>query len=421
MIDHATGLSSSAELTVRAMNTFAFSLHGLLSHNSDENILCSPASVVWALAMVIAGAHGQTKNDMVKALGIGALNIPLGRALAEIDAATPKGAVDLHLANAVWCQEGYAFKESFLKALAHGLRAHVQFADFGDAAGAARHINAWVQEETRGRIRDLLTPRHIARLTRAILVNAVYFAGRWEGEFFEEMTEDRPFWVTPNRSIEVPTMRRTDFYRHITGHKFEAIELPFRTQTYEEVLEESDGISLRSTVAVPGGGSDFALCVVLPEKSGLGDEPEFDVMCAAEIEWRSAQSKHLDLHLPRFTLQSCYDLTRALRAMGFAAAFEQDADFSVATDDPEGLQIDQVIHQAFIRVDEKGAEAAAATAAVILAGGRAEPPKEFKVNRPFVFMIRDVRTGLIYFIGRVSNPTGHSAELPLEGEINFAD
>src|SRR5215813_2166824 len=214
MIDHATGLSSSAELTVRAMNTFAFSLHGLLSHNSDENILCSPASVVWALAMVIAGAHGQTKNDMVKALGIGALNIPLGRALAEIDAATRKGAVDLHLANAVWRQEGYAFKESFLKALAHGLRAHVQFADFGDAAGAARRINAWVEEETRGRIRDLLSPRHISELARAILVNAVYFAGRWENEFDQDMTEDRPFWVTPGQSIEAPTMRRTDFFKH---------------------------------------------------------------------------------------------------------------------------------------------------------------------------------------------------------------
>jgi serpin B len=93
-----------------------------------------------------------------------------------------------------------------------------------------------------------------------------------------------------------------------------------------------------------------------------------------------------------------------LRALGFAAAFEQDADFSAATDDPEGLQIDQVIHQAFVRVDEKGAEAAAATAMVLRAGGIAEPPKEFKVDRPFLLMIRDVRTGLIYFMGRVSNP-----------------
>ena len=100
--------------------------------------------------------------------------------------------------------------------------------------------------------------------------------------------------------------------------------------------------------------------------------------------------------------------------MGFAAAFERAADFSDATDDPDGLQIDQVIHQSFVRVDEKGAEAAAATAAIMLAAGIPEPPKEFKVDRPFLFMIRDTRTGLIYFIGRVSNPTGHSAALPLE-------
>lgn len=407
MMDQAVRLSSSAELTVRAMNAFAFSLHRMLARDGDENLLCSPASIVWALAMVLAGASGQTKRDMVKALGIEYLDVPLGSALAEIDAGTRKGALELHLANAVWRQEGYAFKEFFLKALADDLRARVRFADFADAAGAARRINAWVEEETQGRIRDLLSPRGIAPLTRAILVNAVYFAGRWENEFDEEMTEDRPFWVTPDRSIEVPTMQRTGFYRHITGSKYEAVELRFRTQTYEEVLEETDvGITLRKRVAVPGGGSDFALCVILPEKSGLGAEPEFDVMCAEEIDWRAAQSRHLDLHLPRFTLQSCHGLKRALRAMGFAAAFEQDADFSAATDDPEGLQIDQVIHQAFVRVDEKGAEAAATTA-MMLVGGMAEPPKEFKVDRPFVFMIRDVRTGLIYFIGRVTNPIAH--------------
>jgi serine protease inhibitor len=408
MMDHAVGLSSSAELTVRAMNAFAFSLHRVLSRDGDENLLCSPASVVWALAMVLAGARGQTKKDMVKALGIEYVDVPLGRALAEIDAATRKGAVELHLANAVWRQEGYAFKESFLKALADDLRAHVQLADFEDAAGATRRVNAWVKEETRGRIRDLLSPRHISRLARAILVNAVYFAGRWENEFDEDMTENRPFWVTPDRSIVVPTMRRTDLFRYVAGNKFEAVELPFRKETYEEVLEESNGITLRTAVAVPGGGSDFALCIILPERDGLGGESEFDVMRAAEIDWRVARWGQLDLHLPRFTLSSCYDLTRALRTMDFAAAFEQDADFSGATDDPDGLQIDQVIHQSFVRVDEKGAEAAAATAAVMLAGGIPEPPKEFKVDRPFLFMIRDARTGLIYFIGRVGNPISHS-------------
>jgi len=389
------------------MNAFAFSLHRVLARDGDENLLCSPASVVGALAMVLAGACGQTKKDMVKALGIECLDVPLGRVFAEIDAATRKGAIDLHLANALWCREGHAFKESFLKALADDLRAHVQFVDFADAAGAVSLVNAWVEEETRGRIRDLLSPRHISRLARAILVNAVYFAGRWEDEFDEDMTEDRPFWVTPDRSIEVPTMRRTDFFRHIAGCRFEAVELPFRRQTYEEVLEERDGITLRSAVAVSGGGSDFALCVILPEKSGLGGEAEFDVMRAAEIDWRAAQARHLDLHLPRFTLHSCHELTRALRAMGFAAAFEQDADFSGATADPEGLLIDQVIHQSFVRVDEKGAEAAAATA-MVMVGGILEPPKEFKVNRPFLFMIRDLHTGLIYFIGRVSNPISHS-------------
>ena len=407
MMDHAVDLSSSAELTVGAMNAFAFSLHRMLSRDGDENLLCSPASVVWALAMLLAGARGQTKKDMVEALGIENLDVSLGRTLAEIDAATRKGALELHLANAVWRQEGYAFKEPFLKALADDLRAHVRFADFKDAAGVARRINAWVEEETRGRIRDLLSPRHISRLARAILVNAVYFAGRWENEFEEDMTEDRPFWVTPERSIDAPTMRRTDFFKHIAGYKFEAVELPFRRQTYEEVPEESEGITFRSPVAVPGGGSDFALCVILPERSGLAGEPEFDVMRAAEIDWRTARSRHLDLHLPRFTLRSCYDLTRTLRAMGFAAAFEQDADFSGATDDPDGLQIDQVIHQSFVRVDEKGAEAAAATA-MVMVGGILEPPKEFKVDRPFLFMIRDARTGLIYFIGRVSNPISHS-------------
>jgi serine protease inhibitor len=149
MVDHAVGLSSSAQLTVRSMNAFAFSLHSVLSRDGNENILCSPASVVWALAIVIAGTSGQTRNEMVKALGIEPLSVPLGSALAEIDAATRKGAVDLHLANAVWHQEGYAFKTAFLQALADDLRAHVQFADFGDAAGAARRINAWVEEDAR--------------------------------------------------------------------------------------------------------------------------------------------------------------------------------------------------------------------------------------------------------------------------------
>jgi serine protease inhibitor len=314
---------------------------------------------------------------------------------------------------------GYSFKESFLKALADDLRAHVQFADFEDEVGAAGRINAWVEGETRGRIRDLLSPRHISRLARAILVNAVYFAGRWQDEFDEEMTEDRPFWVMPDRPIEVPTMRRTGHFKHIAGHKFEGVELPFRTQTYEEVIEETDGIRLLKAVPVPGGGSDFALCVILPEWSGLGGESEFDRLRAvARIDWHTAQLRRLDLHLPRFKLHSCYDLTRALRAMGFAAAFEQDADFSGAADDPDGLQIDQAIHQAFVRVDEKGAEAAAATAIVFAGAGILKPPTVFKVDRPFLFMIRDARTGLIYFIGRVSNPIGHSAALPLEREIN---
>lgn len=327
-----------------------------------------------------------------------------GASLKEIDAATRKGAIKLRLANAFWAQEGYPFKESFLRALADEFDARAELIDFRDAAGAAGAINSWVDDQTRGRISKLLTPAHISPLTTLALVNAVYFAGRWQNEFPERATAPRTFWLTGEVAVDVPTMMQSERFKLIRGETFEAIELPFRKARRVEDMERGEQAH-QTTAADPAEGSDFVFVIVLPrEREGLA-ALEADLGGIAEIDcWNAAPAVMLDLQMPKFKVEWSDNLIPALSRIGLAPAFARDADYSVATDCPGGLSVSAVIHKAFVKADEKGAEAAAATAILMPRSARPEPTETVKVDRPFLFLIRNAKTGAIYFIGRVTDP-----------------
>jgi serpin B len=403
MMTRNAGLSAAARSTILAQNRLAFSLYGELARSAEGNVVCSPASVVYAFAMLCRAAHGATQHAIADALGMQENAADPSASLKEIDAATRKGAIELHLANAFWAQEGYPFKDSFLKALADKFDARAEFIDFADAAGAADAINSWVSDQTSGRISNLVSAARIRPLTTLALVNAVYFAGRWHNEFPERATAPRPFWLTAEEAVEVPTMMQSNEFKHIQGESFDALELPFRRAMHIEDIE-GGAQTHPGTGSNRVDGSDFVFSIVLPKECGGLAVLEADLDRIAEIDWNAAPPIMLDLQMPKFKVEWSGDLILALSQIGMAPAFAAGADYSAATDSPGGLSVGAVIHKAFVKADERGAEAAAATAILMERSARREPTVTVKVDRPFLFLIRDARIGAIYFIGRVTDP-----------------
>jgi serpin B len=354
------------------------------------NLFFSPHSVSVALAMTSEGARGETQQEMRAALrlpaeGPGDGYQRLARALEPRTIRTAEGEVPayrLASANALWGQHGYAFVPEFGARLAAAYAARFSEVDFRRPDAARAAINAWAEEATAGKIRDLLPQGLPTPDTRLVLTNAVHFKAGWAESFPARATEDGTFARDGGGEVRVRLMRRTDGFTYGETERAQVLEIPYQ-----------------------GGG--MSMVVVLPKtKGGLAE-----VESSEGIEaWTGALQRgaYVAVKLPRFTFSTGFELTEALKGLGMRRAFDgQAADFS-GISAAERLFVGAVLHKAFVAVDEKGTEAAAATAVAIPAAeapGPERTPIPFTADHPFLFLVRHRATGTVLFLGRVADPS----------------
>jgi serpin B len=369
-----------------AGNHFAFDLYGRL-RTEPGNLFFSPASISAALAMTYAGADGRTAEEMADVLHFTLPGEPLHAAYASFLGGVSSGSdttYELRIANRLWGQEGFRFLPPFLDVTREHYGAELAQVDFAGATEQARQqINAWVADQTNQKIQDLLPSGVLDNLTRLVLTNAIYFKGKWADPFREGATQDAPFFVSADRTIDVPLMAQQETYSYLASDELQILELPYE-------------------------GRALSMLVLLPRRvDGLADLEE---RLSAEnfAEWSSALARReVRVFLPRFKLTSQFKLSDTLAAMGMPSAFDaKEADFSRMSSERDDIYISAVVHEAFVDVNEEGTEAAAATGAVAsVTSAPAREPEVFRADRPFAFLIRDNATGSVLFLGRVTNPS----------------
>jgi serpin B len=375
--------SDLAEL-VNGNTMFAFDLYRFLRKEKDGNLFYSPYSISLALAMTYAGARGETERQMANTLHFTLPQDRLHPAFNSLDldlASRGKGGrgFQLNIVNAIWGQQGYKFLPTFLDVLAENYGAGLRLLDFASDPEASRvTINDWVSDQTNGRIKDLIPQGIIDALTRLVLTNAIYFKAAWAEPFDVEQTRDGPFYLLDGGQVTVPMMSHVASFGYAEGEGYQAVELPY------------DGRELAMVIFLPAAGKFEEF------------ENSLDVGKARAIV-ESLSYKEVALTMPRFKVESGFSLAKVLSAMGMPAAFSRGADFS-GMDGTLRLYIREVMHKAFVSVDEEGTEAAAATAVIMKEKGLPSMPVKITVNRPFIFLIRDIKTGTILFVGRVVNP-----------------
>jgi len=368
-----------------ASNRFAFDLYGRL-RGQGGNLFFSPYSLSSALAMTSAGAHGETARQMAAVLHLpaGAVPIHCGYAALRDDLNAPGKPYELAVTSALWGQKGYGFLPGFLGLLKTHYGAPLAELDFAaDADGARRTINAHVEKATREKIKDLIAKGQLAAQTRLVLTNAIYFKGRWTLPFDKKAAREDDFLLAPGSKVRVPMMNRVAEYPYADAGDCLALALPYE-------------------------GGALAMIVLLPKQAdGLAAlEKSLSAAKVAECLARM-RAQEVQVALPRFTMTTAFLLRETLAAMGMPDAFDSaKADFTGMNGGKEPLWIGQVIHKAFVEVNEEGTEAAAATAVVAEGREAPAPPPVFRADRPFLFLIRDVRSGCILFLGRVADPRG---------------
>jgi serpin B len=372
-----------------ANSAFAFDLYQAL-RKKPGNLFYSPHSISLALAMTYAGARSATATQMANTLhftlspdslhpAFNSLDLELARRGEGAKGKNGKG-FRLNIVNAIWGQDGYKFRPEFLDVLAENYGAGLRLLDFVQAAEESRvTINNWVSDQTEDRIKDLIPRGEIDPLTRLVLTNAIYFNAAWRLPFSKDRTADGLFYLLDGSKVTVPMMKQNESWRYAEGQGYQAVELPY------------DGQQLAMVILLPGAGQFAAF-------EGSLNAEQVDAIV------RGLAPKQVALTMPKFSYDSSFMLNETLRAMGMAQAFTPGvADFS-GMDGTHELFIGAVMHKAFVSVDEAGTEAAAATAVTMRVTGTVGEPVKVTVDRPFVFLIRDLETGAILFVGRVVNP-----------------
>jgi serpin B len=375
-------------LLTEGNSAFAFELYQAL-REEEGNLFYSPHSVSVALAMTYTGARNETAEQMAATLQFLLEQERLHPAFNWLDvelASRGEGAKGkdgqgfrLNIVNAIWGQKDYNFLSTFLDVLAENYGAGLRILDFINETESSRlTINQWVSDQTEGRIEELIPQGAIDSLTRLVLTNAIYFNAAWEYPFDEDMTADGPFYLLDGGQVTVPMMKQTESFGYTEGEGYQAAELQY------------DGGELSMLIFLPEAGNFQAF------EEGLQSQQVSDIISGL-------QAAEVTLTMPKFEFDSEFSLKDTLAGMGMSIAFSSSADFSGVTGTPN-LCITEVLHKAFVSVDEAGTEAAAATAVIM--GETAVPgePVEVTLDHPFIFLIRDIETGAILFVGRVLNP-----------------
>ena len=367
-------------------NTFALNLYQSFRAR-DGNLIYSPYSISLALAMTYAGARGETESQMAQTMhflpqnklhsALNALDLELDqRGEAQSKAETP---LQLDIANAIWAEQTFPVLKDFLDGIAQNYGAGIQLADFIHGHEAVRkEINGWVSNKTNDKIQDLIPEGVLGPSTKMVLVNAIYFKADWLYPFDSNNTSDARFHLLDGSDVQVKMMSQGFFgMAYAQGNGCQAVELPYQGET-------------------------AAMDIIVPDEGKFSEfESTLNPQKLTEILSNLRPNAYLELGLPKFTFSTDLDLKDRLTEMGISDAFDPDrADFSGMTGGRD-LYIGTVIHKAFVAVNEKGTEAAAATAGAMI---ESAPNVTLTIDRPFIFIIRDLPSGQILFVGRVLNP-----------------
>jgi serpin B len=380
--------TSQLAALVSGNSTFAFNLYQQLTKGNNGNIFYSPYSISTALAMTYAGANGDTATQMAKALNFTLPQAQLHPAFNDLAlqlASRGQGASGtngksfaLNIANALWCEKTFNFLPDFLNTLGQNYGAGVNLLDFVNSPELSRvTINNWVSNETNDKINNLIPAGAITPQTRLVLTNAIYFDAAWQNPFSPNKTQSGTFNLLDGSTVSVPMMNNEASYGYTQGSGYQAVELTY-------------------------SGNQVAMDIIMPD---AGNFTKFESgMTADSISGiiNSMQTKSTNLTMPKFSFDSSFSLNAALSALGMPVAFSDQADFSGMTGNKD-LTIADVVHKAYVAVDEQGTEAAAATG-VVMSAMAIMNQNNVTIDQPFIFVIRDMQTGAILFVGRVMNP-----------------
>lgn len=379
---------SDVESLVSGNTEFALALYRQLISDADGNIFYSPYSISTALAMLYGGAANETERQMAACLrfnlpqetlhsGFNYLALELERR-GEGAAGMDGGVFRLNVTNAQWWQKDYEVLTTYLDLLSVNYGAGIHTLDFASYPEPSRlTINQWVAEQTEDRIKDLLPQGSVTGDTRLVLTNTIYFNAAWAHPFQESNTVDSPFYRLDGTSVSVPMMHQTGYFGYMAGGNYQAVKIPY------------DGGELAIIIILPDSGAFTAFEKAL-------DNNVLDTLAGAFA------TENVVLTMPKWEYRSTFTLKTILGNMGMTDAFGGAADFSGITGSP-GLFVSDVFHQAFIKVNEAGTEAAAATA-IPVPDSMALEPVSFTIERPFIYLIQDIPTGTVLFAGRVLNP-----------------
>jgi len=398
----------------KANNRFALDLLRKLSTNTGENAFFSPYSVSTALAMTWAGARSQTADQMAKVLHFSDLptaNVTnsfrgLQQALAQTQQQT---GAELSIANSLWPEKEpeHPFLPQYTQQVQDDFGSKVQPLDYRSNAEQARQeINRWVEDRTHHKIKDLLHNGDVDGKTRLVLVNAIYFKAPWFDPFSERATTDDQFHLANGTTKPIRLMRTT-------------LSVPYVEETSDGASVQILALPYRDPNRAGGGGNGLSFVALLPKEPNALAAVEKTLSAEKLSDWLGEMKfNRVQIFLPKFKLEARYSLSDGLQEMGMTSAFidpvshAQDpnrADFA-GMNGVRNLYISKAIHQTFVDVDEKGTEAAAATAIAMRAGAapRQAEPAVFRADHPFLFLIRDDATGSILFLGRLANPPAQS-------------
>ncbi len=381
---------SEVQTLVDGNNAFALDMYQSL-RSGDGNLILSPYSISLALAMIYAGARGETESQMASVLHFDQGQAATHTAFNKLDldlAQRGKSSADpnqqpmkLNIANAIWAEQSYHFIQDYLDTIAVNYGAGIQLADFVKQFEPTRkEINNWVSQQTEDKINDLLPDGSVGPDTRMVLVNAIYFKADWFNQFDPKATADAPFHLLDGSDVTAKMMNQELYgIPYMQGNGYQAVELAY-------------------------AGDSAAMDIIVPDAGRFAEFESAFSVDAFNAMIQQMQPAGVPLGLPKFTFTKDFSLSDALTGMGMPDAFHPDlADFSGMTGKKD-LFISNVIHKAFVAVDEKGTEAAAATAVIMEATAARKLDVNLTIDRPFIFIIRDTATGQILFMGRVINP-----------------
>lgn len=374
-------LTTDQTALIESGNEFAFDIFKniISGENEGKNVMISPLSISSALSMTINGANGETREAMLEALRLKGITVDavnkayrdLTKALISVDKR-----VLISIANSVWTEDDFNVKKAFIDVLTQYYDAQSEAFDINDPNAPAR-MNAWIENKTNGLIKDMI--ESLDDNTVMLLINAIYFKGKWASEFDRTKTENLPFYLTSG-SVNVPMMKQKSDFSVFEGNGFVMAEFPY-------------------------GQGNFVMDVILPDQSSSLSGTMNLISDANFNGWISQMRKReTDVTFPKFKYGFKKKLKDVLSNMGMGIAFTDAADFSNISEQYD-LLINEVTHQSFIETDEEGTEAAAATVVEIGLTSVGPSSFEFRMDRPFIFIIRETTTNSILFMGRVADPS----------------